>query len=32
MPENVCNEDPDTWREFRNTALKRQLNRARQVK
>lgn len=32
MPENVCNEDPETWREFRNTALKRQLDRARQIK
>ena len=32
MPENVCNEDPETWKQFRNDALKRQLDRARQVK
>jgi len=32
MPENVCNEDPDTWKQFRNEALKRQQERARQVK
>jgi hypothetical protein len=32
MPENVCNEDPETWKEYRNTALKKQLDRARQVK
>ena len=32
MPENVCNEDPETWKEFRDEALKRQLDRARQVK
>jgi hypothetical protein len=32
MPENVCNEDPDTWKQFRNDALKRQLRRSRVVK
>jgi hypothetical protein len=32
MPENVCNEDPDTWKQFRNEALKRQLERSRVVK
>jgi len=32
MPEEVCNEDPDTWKQFRNEALKRQLDRAKQVK
>jgi hypothetical protein len=32
MAENVCNEDADTWKEFRNKALKRQMDRARQVK
>jgi hypothetical protein len=32
MPENVCNEDPETWKQFRNAALKKQLERARVVK
>jgi hypothetical protein len=32
MPENVCNEDAETWKEFRNKALKRDMDRARQVK
>jgi hypothetical protein len=32
MPEDVCNEDPDTWKQFRNEALKKQLDRSRQVK
>ncbi len=32
MPENVCNEDAETWKEFRNKALKRQLDRAQQVR
>jgi len=32
MPENVCNEDAETWKEFRDKALKRQLDQARQVK
>ena len=32
MPEDVCNEDPETWKQFRNEALKRQIDRAKQVK
>jgi len=32
MPENVCNEDPVTWKQFQNAALKKQLERARVVK
>jgi hypothetical protein len=32
MPENVCNEDPVTWKEFRNQALKKQANRLVQPK
>jgi len=32
MPENVCNEDPETWKAFRNAALKKQLDRAKVVK
>jgi hypothetical protein len=32
MPEGACNEDPDTWKQFRNAALQRQLERARVVK
>ena len=32
MPENVCNEDPVTWKQFRNAALRKQLERARVVK
>jgi len=26
MPEDVCNEDPETWKQFRDEALKRQLD------
>jgi hypothetical protein len=26
MPEDVCNEDPETWKQYRNEALKRQLD------
>lgn len=32
MPEDVCNEDPDVWKQYRNEALKKQLERSRQVK
>jgi len=32
MPENICNEELAVWKEFRNNALKRQLERAREVK
>jgi hypothetical protein len=32
MPEIVCNEDPETWKQFRNDALKKQVDRAKQVK
>jgi len=32
MAEDVCNEDPVTWKQFRNEALKKQLDRSRQVK
>jgi len=32
MPELVCNEDPVPWKQFRNEALKKQLDRSRQVK
>jgi hypothetical protein len=32
MPEDVCNEDPEIWKQYRNEALKKQLDRARQVK
>ncbi len=32
MPENVCNEDAETWKQFRNDALQKHLDRARQVK
>jgi hypothetical protein len=32
MPEDVCNEDPDTWKQWRNEALKKQLERSRIVK
>ena len=28
MPEEICNEDPDTWREFRNAAIKRDQEKA----
>lgn len=32
MPEDVCAEDPDTWKQFRSEALKKQQSRLRQVK
>jgi hypothetical protein len=32
MAESVCNEDPETWKHYRNEALKKQMDRARQVK
>ena len=32
MAEDVCNEDPATWKQYRDKALKRQMDRARQVK
>jgi len=32
MPEDVCAEDPDTWKQFRNEALKKQQSRLRQLK
>jgi hypothetical protein len=32
MPEDVCNEDPVTWKQFRNEALKKQLDPAREVR
>jgi hypothetical protein len=32
MPEDVCNEDPVTWKQYRNEALKKQLERAKVVK
>ena len=32
MPEDVCNEDPVTWKQYRDQALKKQLDPARQVK
>ena len=32
MPENICNEELAVWKEFRNNALKKQLDRAREVK
>jgi len=32
MGEDVCNEDPATWKQYRDKALKKQLDRARQVK
>lgn len=32
MPEDVCNEDPEIWKQYRNDALKKQLDRSRQVK
>jgi len=28
MPEEICNEDPDTWHEFRNAAIKRDREKA----
>lgn len=32
MPEDVCNEDPVTWKHYRNEALKKQIERSRQVR
>jgi hypothetical protein len=32
MAENVCNEDPVTWKQFREAALKKQVDRSRLVK
>ena len=32
MPEEVCNEDPVTWKHYRNEALKKQLDRSHEVK
>ena len=32
MAENVCNEDPETWKQFRDAALKKQMDRSRLVK
>lgn len=32
MPENICNEELAVWKQFRNNALKRQLEKAREVK
>jgi hypothetical protein len=32
MPEDVCAEDPVLWKQYRNTALKKQLDSSRQVK
>ncbi|HJT89739.1 MAG TPA: hypothetical protein VJ732_17840 [Bryobacteraceae bacterium] len=32
MPEDVCNEDPETWKQFRDQALQREMKRAREVK
>jgi len=32
MAEDVCNEDPETWKAYRDAALKKELDRARQVK
>jgi hypothetical protein len=32
MPEDVCNEDPVTWKHYRNEALKKELDRSHQVK
>lgn len=32
MPEDICNEDPVTWKQYRDAALKKQLDRARQLK
>jgi hypothetical protein len=32
MPEDVCAEDPETWKQFRNEALKKQQSRLSQVK
>jgi hypothetical protein len=32
MPEDVCNEDAETWKHWRNEALQKQLERSRIVK
>jgi len=32
MAEFICNEDPETWRDFRNQALKKHVEQAKQVK
>ena len=32
MPEDVCNEDPVTWKQYRNQALKKQEERAKVVR
>jgi hypothetical protein len=32
MAEDVCNEDPETWKQFRDRALKKELDRSREVK
>ena len=32
MPENICNDDIEIWKDFRNKALKRQADRAREVR
>jgi hypothetical protein len=32
MPEDVCNEDPLTWKHYRNEALKKQIERSHEVK
>ena len=32
MPEDICNDDLEIWRTFRNEALGRQLQRAREVR
>jgi hypothetical protein len=32
MPEDVCAEDPETWKQFRDEALKKQQSRLRQLK
>jgi len=32
MAEDVCNEDPETWKQYRDAALKKQVDRARQVR
>ena len=32
MPEDVCNEDPEVWKHWRNEALKKQVDRSRMVR
>jgi hypothetical protein len=32
MPEDVCNEDPETWKQYRDAALKKQLERSHELK